>query len=237
MINYCWFGGAPLSASVKKNIASWKKYCPECKIIEWNEKNFDVNINSFVSEAYSAKEWAFVSDFARLYIIYQNGGIYFDTDVEIIKSIDKLFKNHAFVALQRQGMMCNTGLGFGAEPKNSVVKKMLEEYSNKKFSLTNREKMLCPILNSHAFEALGYHTLEEDRITRINSLAIYPPEYFDPFSPGFTNDLLSNKTFAIHHYDASWEKTSRKFKRKLVNKLGQKKVNSIKLFFKKHGIL
>ena len=125
VINYCWFGGRPLPVSVKNNISSWRKYCPECKIVEWNEKNFDVNVNSFVSEAYSAKKCAFVSDFARLNVIYQNGGIYFDTDVEIIRNIERLFENRVFVALQRQDLLCNTGLGFGAEPQNIVIKKIM----------------------------------------------------------------------------------------------------------------
>ena len=236
VINYCWFGGRPLPVSVKNNISSWRKYCPECKIVEWNEKNFDVNVNSFVSEAYSAKKWAFVSDFARLNVIYQNGGIYFDTDVEIIRNIERLFENRVFVALQRQDLLCNTGLGFGAEPQNIVIKKMLEEYSNKDFSLASREKILCPILNTHSLKLLGYKKPNGDEITRINSLTVYPPKYFDPLSPGFTDDLLSNETFTIHHYDASWEKPSRKLKRGLINKVGQSRINSIKQFLKKYNI-
>ena len=84
-IHYCWFGGNPLSEGAKKYIETWKKYCPDYEIIEWNENNFDVTQNQYCKEAYEAKKWAFVSDYARFWILYKYGGIYFDTDVEVIK--------------------------------------------------------------------------------------------------------------------------------------------------------
>ena len=115
IINYCWFGKNPLPTSVKKCINSWKKYCPDYKIIQWDETNFDVKSNMFVKEAYEAKAWAFVSDYARLKVKYENGGIYFDTDVELVKNLDFLLKNSAYIGIQQSEYLCNTGLGFGAE--------------------------------------------------------------------------------------------------------------------------
>lgn len=82
IIHYCWFGGNPLPEDAKKYIESWRKYCPGYEIKEWNESNFDINCCDYVREAYEAKKWAFVSDYARFYILYQYGGLYFDTDVE-----------------------------------------------------------------------------------------------------------------------------------------------------------
>ena len=90
MIHYCWFGGNPLPDEVKKYMETWKKYCPDYEIKEWNERNFDVNQNQYCSEAYEAKKWAFVSDYARLKILYEHGGIYMDTDVEVCKPLDHL---------------------------------------------------------------------------------------------------------------------------------------------------
>ena len=89
VIHYCWFGGNPLPDEAKRCIDSWKKYCPDYKIIEWNESNYDVNSNEYMKAAYNEKKWAFVSDYARVDVVYRYGGIYMDTDVELIKPLDK----------------------------------------------------------------------------------------------------------------------------------------------------
>ena len=113
VIHYCWFGRNELPEKHKEYIATWKKYCPDYEIVEWNEDNFDVSCNQYCAEAYSAKKWAFVSDYARLKIIYDNGGIYFDTDVEVIKNMSPLvFNDIGFLGFQNS-MEITTGLGFG----------------------------------------------------------------------------------------------------------------------------
>ena len=127
-IHYCWFGKNPLPRSVKKCIASWRKFCPDYQIIEWNESNFDVNSHPFIKSAYDNKAWAFVSDYARLKIVYDNGGIYFDTDVELLKNIDHLLENNFYIGVQQSGLLCTTGLGFGAERENDYVCSMLKKY-------------------------------------------------------------------------------------------------------------
>src|SRR5699024_3155952 len=121
IIHYCWFGGNPLPEKEQKCIASWRKYCPDYEIIEWNENNFDINQNMYIKQAADEKRWAFVSDFARLDVIYRFGGIYLDTDVEIIRNLDPLLRNKAFVGIDNvtgEEYSINTGLGFGAEKKN-----------------------------------------------------------------------------------------------------------------------
>ena len=113
VIHYCWFGGNTKPASVLKCIESWKKYCPDYEIREWNEENFPVGDNLYCKQAYEAKKWAFATDYARLVIVYNNGGIYLDTDVEVIKPLDDLL-NHKFFIGRQQGFQVNTGSGFGA---------------------------------------------------------------------------------------------------------------------------
>ena len=115
VIHYCWFGGNPLPESAKKCIDSWKKYCPDYEIVEWNENNFDISKNQYCREAYEAGKWAFVSDFARFDIIYKYGGVYFDTDVEVIKPIDSLIEQGAFMGVERnKPINVAPGLGIAA---------------------------------------------------------------------------------------------------------------------------
>ena len=113
IIHYCWFGSNPLSETAQECIASWRKYCPDYEIKEWNENNFDLNCCNFVKEAYEAKKWAFVRDVARLKIIYEEGEIYLDTDVQVVKSFDDLLNNQCFLGEETSGCI-KTGLGFGA---------------------------------------------------------------------------------------------------------------------------
>ena len=115
VIHYCWFGGNPLPKSAEKCIKSWQKYCPDYEIVCWNEENFDITQNRYAKEAYEAGKWAFVSDYARLKVIFDHGGIYLDTDVELLKNIDFLLRNACFFGIQQQDNMCATGLGFGAD--------------------------------------------------------------------------------------------------------------------------
>ena len=123
-IHYCWIGGNPLPELAIKCIESWKKYCPDYEIIEWNEKNYDFRKNQFMREAYDEKKWGFVPDYARLDIIYEHGGIYLDTDVEIIKPLDSLLKEQGFAGMEQPGIVA-LGLGFGAEPKLPLIKELM----------------------------------------------------------------------------------------------------------------
>ena len=157
VIHYCWFGKSEKPESVKKCIASWRKFCPDYKIIEWNEDNFDLNCIPFVQQAYQKKKWAFVTDYARLKIIYENGGIYFDTDVELLRNIDKLLLLKGFMGTEDGGFI-NTGLGFGAVKNHPMLKKLMEDYLSLSFPEDDQEiaKITCPILTTAKFEKYGY---------------------------------------------------------------------------------
>ena len=134
VIHYCWFGGNPLPELAIRYIDSWRQRCPDYEIKKWDETNFDVYSCDFVKEAYESKKWAFVSDYARLWIVFNYGGVYLDTDVELVKSLDELLDNKCFLGAETTGQV-NTGLGFGAEKNNVVVKLLLNEYNNRHFKL------------------------------------------------------------------------------------------------------
>ena len=127
IIHYCWFGGGPISAESQKCMESWKKYCPDYKIIEWNDQNFDISTNRYAQQAYAAKKYAFVSDYARLAVLYEYGGIYLDTDVELVRPLDELLELPGFMGFQTNNEVA-TGLGFGARKGNSVVQALLRDY-------------------------------------------------------------------------------------------------------------
>ncbi|TNU75055.1 glycosyltransferase family 32 protein, partial [Lactococcus cremoris] len=133
VIHYCWFGGQPLPESALKCIESWRRFCPDYEIKQWSEKNYDVNKIQYIKEAYQEKKFAFVTDVARLDIIWNEGGIYLDTDVELIKSLDELLYNSLYLGMERAGRV-NTGLGFGAEVNHPIVRANLELYTNIPFS-------------------------------------------------------------------------------------------------------
>lgn len=120
VLHYCWFGGAPKPKNIQNCIRSWKKYCPDYKIIEWNEQNFDVSQSLYTRQAYDARRWAFVADYARLKILYEQGGIYMDTDVELLRPLDDLLAYPAFFGFQHNNEVA-TGLGFGAEARSPVA--------------------------------------------------------------------------------------------------------------------
>lgn len=203
IIHYCWFGGAPLPELAQKCIASWKKYCPDYEIKEWNEHNIDVTSVAYMYEAYKAKAWGFVPDVARLQIIYNNGGIYLDTDVELIKSLDNLLEQHAFMGIEDEKYIA-LGLGFGAEATYPFVKKLLDQYQNLHF--INKDgtlnKRSAPSLQKTIFEESGFNGRNEKQ--EIEGAVVYPSEYFCPLS--YTTGILNitTQTYSIHHYNGSW---------------------------------
>lgn len=203
-IHYCWIGGNPLPASAKKCIASWKKYCPDYEIIEWNETNYDFTKNQYMKEALEAKKWGFVPDYARLDIIYQYGGIYLDTDVEIIKSLDSLLENKGFAGFESEQYV-NFGQGFGAEAGNSVIKKLMESYDNLRF--VNEDGTLnmiaSPAHNTEALIECGLKIENEKQIVE-DCFTIYPIDYFCPKS--YYDGIIrkTDNTYSIHHFDATW---------------------------------
>ena len=232
VIHYCWFGGNPRPANTKKYIESWKKYCPDYEIKEWNESNFDVFSHPFMKAAYEAKAWAFVSDYARLKIIYDNGGVYLDTDVELLKNIDFLLENNFFIGTTQVGQFCTTGLGFGAEKHNTTVERMMDEYNHLVFDNEKKRSFACPALNDRVLVEIGHEIKDEIEILN-GCICILPARYMDPISPGDSKNLLCSDTVSIHHYSASWESKVQVLKRRVCILIGQKNINKLKNVFKR----
>lgn len=133
IIHYCWFGGHPLPKNAKKCIRSWRKFFPDYEIKEWNESNFDINFCSYTREAAAAKKWAFVSDVARFVILYQYGGVYFDTDVEVIRPMDDLLEKGGFMGMERDFDSVNPGLGLAVAPGLGLIKEIIDRYESYHF--------------------------------------------------------------------------------------------------------
>lgn len=203
IIHYCWFGGKPLPEMAQKCIASWKKYCPDYEIKEWNESNFDLNCCDYVREAYQAKKWAFVSDYARFWILYQYGGLYFDTDVEIIKDLSDIIAKGAFVCCESANTV-NPGLGLGVNPGLGLYKEILDFYKTIHFvnqnGVYNEQtvvKYTTDIFLKHGFKAIN-------RIQEVAGVYVYPTEFFCPLNYSTGKLTITPNTVAIHHYSASW---------------------------------
>lgn len=219
IIHYCWFGGKPLPSEAKNCIQSWKRVCPDYEIKRWDESNFDVFEHPFVREAYHAKAWAFVSDYARLKVVYDHGGIYLDTDVELLKCMDTLCENQCYIGIQQNEFLCNTGLGFGATKHNPVVHKMLSAYDALEFCDDNRLSVACPRLNDMVVRSYG--KINNNSITNLDAVVVYPPKYFDPYGG---KNLLCEDTYSIHHYSASWTSDKNRLKRKIAYLIGQNNI-------------
>ena len=197
-IHYCWFGRGEKPKLAKKCIASWKKYCPDYEIIEWNEDNFDINTNEYTKWCYENKKYAFLSDYVRLLVVYQNGGIYFDTDVELIRNPDFLLENQAFFGFECSEYV-NTGVGFGAESENTAVNQMIDEYLP---LLDGKHGVIgCPKLNTEALVELGLK--RDGSYQEFSWGTVYTKEYFNPYES--TTGVLNKteNTVSIHWYMGS----------------------------------
>lgn len=219
VIHYCWFGGNPLPELAIKCIESWKKYCPDYEIKEWNEKNYDVNTIPYTKEAYEAKKWAFVSDVARLDVLYKEGGIYLDTDVELLQSLDKLLDCKGYMGFENKAEVAS-GLGMGAEPKSPVVEALLSDYIDIHFLLDDGSMDLtaCPKRNTETLVKLGL--IADGTYQELDGFKFYPRHIFSPKED--TSGKLKYKTsetISIHHYDGSWFTEQIRFTSDLVKKL------------------
>lgn len=200
-IHYCWFGRDKKPKLAKKCIASWKKHCLDYEIIEWNEENFDVNQNEYTRYCYENKLWAYLSDYARLMVVFEKGGIYFDTDVEAIKSFDSLLEHKAFFGFENDKFIAS-GLGFGAEKEHPLIKLMLDEYS----FLTRDESgriitVGCPILNTKAIAKMGFEL--NGKSQNIDGVQLLSQDFFNPYNDNIGKLNKTENTYSIHWFAKS----------------------------------
>lgn len=217
VIHYCWFGRKEKPLRYKKWMESWKYYCPDYEIVEWNENNYDVHKNKYVSQAYEMQKWAFVSDYARVDIISQYGGIYLDTDVELIKNIDELLMNDAFCGFENRQFV-NYGLGFGAKKSHPIVNEIKEYYDGIDFILGDGtlNQITCPVIQSEVMKRHGL--ICNGNFQVVDGMVVYPSRVLCGMSPhSFRVERDLSHTYAIHHYEGSW--TNRERKNQLISAL------------------
>lgn len=207
-IHYIWFGGNELPPLALKCIKSWEKYCRGFEIVRWDESNFDISVcPPYVIEAYENKKWAFVTDYVRLKIIYEQGGIYFDTDVEVVKKIDKLLTDQAYFGFEGIGgvLRVNTGLGFGAEKGNTLIKAMMDDYENARFVMPDGSFDLTPCPQRNTEVLMRYGLSCDGKMQMLDGARIYPTEYFCPMDFVTGRIKKTHKTYTIHRFSASWQ--------------------------------
>ena len=247
-IHYCWFGGNPLPKSAEKCIASWRKYCPDYEIIRWDESNFDLNCNAYCATMAERKKWAFLSDYARLKIVCEHGGVYLDTDVELVKPLDHLVDKGSFMGFECSDLVA-TGLGFAAEKGHPFVKENMDYYEQ----LTAFEQVrACPHITTELLERYGL-VRDCTKTQQLADMTVYAAEYLCPKNERTGLMTRTKNTHSIHHYDASWfeeswkESKKRRYRqekiryllhtpnRLLMKLLGDERYARLKLFLKRKG--
>ena len=202
-IHYCWFSRNPIPNYLQKCIDSWYKFCPDYEIIRWDEDNYDVTKNTYMQQAYDARKWGFVPDIARLDILYQYGGIYLDTDVELIRSIDDLLYQPAFLGVEKWGNI-NTGGCSGAIPQHPAIKAMLDFRRNEKFILDDGSMNLttCGFYETKPLIAHGFKP--NNTTQRIADVTVYSSDFFHPYDYMSGETTITENTRSIHHFNGGW---------------------------------
>ena len=224
-IHYCWFGGNELNELSKKCIDSWKKYCPDYEIIEWNENNFDINSNPYVKEAFEAKKYAFVTDYVRLYVLNEYGGIYMDTDVELLKSIDYLLVHHAFSGFENSFQIPTAIMG--AEKGNEWISYLLSYYDNRHFIKSDGSyDMKTNVYTITEMTAEKYNIRLDNTFQDFEGVfTIYPNDYFCPKDYKTLDINLTENSTCIHHFNGSWHSKRQQAFHKIELKAAEKYKN------------
>lgn len=238
LIHFVWLGGEKPEVA-KKCIESWKKFCPDFEIMEWNEKNFDINSHPFVLEAYQHKKWAFASDYIRLYVVEKYGGIYFDSDVEVVKDLTPLLQHESFFCFEHSALVATST--FGCVKNHPVIQEFLKLYQdrhfvkkNGKFNTNANTELLTALLKFR-------HGLKVDNSLQEldDGVVVFPNEYFCPKNYMTGKVHKTQNTYCIHHFDGSWLKESKKkmdkFFGKIVSCIGEKNAQKFSnMYFKNH---
>ena len=202
-IHYFWLGNNKMPSVLEKYVDTWRERCSNFEIICWNENNYDITKNRYMKEAYESKKWGFVPDYARLDIIYEYGGIYLDTDVEVLKNLEILLKTEAFFGAGSNDQI-NLGSGFGAIPSHPLIKQLRDYYEDKSFydesgKINNSP---CYVYQHPVLKEYGFSI--KNKYQEKNGVVIYPAEVLAPTGIGGLGDFFSSKTVSIHHTELSW---------------------------------
>ncbi len=225
IIHYCWFGPKELPEKDRKYMETWKKFLPDYELKLWNESNFDIDMFPYVRQAYDKKKFAFVSDVARLYALVNEGGIYMDTDVEILKPLDNVL-NHKAVLGFEIGKRIMTAF-MATEPGNPIFESLLNLYASEQFikqdgtiDITTNVQRTTPF-----FESRGLKT--DDSFQIIDDIAIYPSEYFCPYNYDTHEEKITENTLCYHHFAGTWYVGKAKIKHNIYEFLGPRVMQTI----------
>lgn len=203
IIHYCWFGNGEMPEKDKKNIEGWQRLNPEYRIIRWDESNYNINKNEYMKECFSVPKWGFVPDYARTDIIYNYGGFYFDTDVELLKPLDDLLKESCVMGFEKSDSV-NHGHGFAAEKNNPIIKELLDFYEEIHFinndgtlNMTASPVYITELLKRHGLKLNGKEQF-------VDGVHVFPTEYFCPKDYVTGKIKTTEKTISIHHFNLSW---------------------------------
>ncbi len=247
IIHYCWFGGNDIPENLQHCIDSWKKVMPDYEIRRWDESNYDVSKCDYIKEAYEAKKWAFVSDYARLDICYTYGGIYLDTDVEVIKRFDELLLLEGFCGMEKGKSKlpneANVGLGMGLEKGLEIGRILRDDYHTRHFKKEDGSLDMtpCPTIQTRVLRKMGLEL--NDRIQVINGMTVFPTDYFCPMNQYTGKTVITDNTYSIHHYFGSWNSEADQYRRILrmkyskLGKLGSNILSALVAYLKYYGFL
>lgn len=202
-IHYCWFGRGEKPELARKCIASWQKFLPDYEIKEWNEDNFDLDIIPYTRQAYDAKKYAYVSDYVRIWVLYNYGGVYFDTDVELIKPIDDILSKGPFMGIEYYGNADEAsiapGLGLAAVPQMTAYRLILDTYAKRELSY---EGAAIVKITTSIMCDLGFR--RQNKLQEVFGIIVYPNEYFNPYNYLIDKLTITDNTRSIHWYSKSW---------------------------------
>lgn len=231
VIHYCWFGGKPLPKLAHKCIRSWQKYLPDYEIKEWNESNFDVNVVPYTRQAYEAGKYAFVSDYARFWILYRYGGLYFDTDVEVIRNMDRIIEAGSFMGCEttceeakEKGiyLSVNPGSGIGAPAGSELYKEILDLYDTMQFRKSDGSLNQTTIVEYTTDLLKGKGLRFTTEIQDLGCVKVYPVDFFCPIHGDARRMQITDNTVSIHHWAASWVSGWPKYREKIKKMLGSR---------------
>lgn len=238
-IHYCWFGEKPLPKLAKKCLESWRKYLPDYEVICWNENNCDLNECEFIRKAYETKYYAFVADYVRTRAMYEMGGIYFDTDMEIIKDPRGLIeKCDSFLGVEDTGKVC-CGVWYEKRPNSYLASELLKKYrSFKNVDFERRNEFSIPLLITEILEPCGFDYKKRSIQVLEHNITVFPRDYFYPYSYNRTNNLFTDNTCMVHYYDASWLPMKNKVENYLVRRYGRvRAIKMIKAYQKTNWVI
>ena len=211
IIHYCWFGRGQMPALAEKCLASWSKYLPEYKVMVWNEDTFDIDAHPYTREAYQARKFAFITDYVRLWALKEHGGVYMDTDVEVIRPLDEFLDNPAFSGFEDETHI-PTGIR-ASEKIGQWVSEQLAYYNDRHFikddgslDTTTNVTIMCDNMSKEGF------VLKNSRQNFKGIIEIYPKDYFCPKSYRTGKIHLTPNTHTIHHFAGSWHSPWQRFK-------------------------